>query len=88
MAKKKRKVIGSIVKGKDGKGDYIKILNDVELKAGSFINLESKAMKQKQLDTSVAEGKLTGDLVEKIQAGIDKMPEWVRFELYTLEESQ
>jgi hypothetical protein len=88
MGKKKRLIIGSVVKGKDGKPDYIKILNDVHLKAGQFLNLESKAEKQKKFTENVEAGKLTGDLVEKIQAQIDKFPTFVRFEIISLQDAE
>lgn len=93
MGKKKTVIIGSVVKarpGPDGKAkpDYIKIMNDVSLKAGQFLNLESKAERQKRLDESVASGKLTGKLVDDIQAGIDRSPDWERFRIVSLVDTE
>jgi hypothetical protein len=89
MAKKKTVIIGSIVKNKDKtKPDYIKIMNDVSLKAGQFLNLESKAERQKRLDESVENGKLSGKLVEDIQASIDKTPDFERFRIVSLVDTE
>lgn len=85
---KRRRVVGSIVKGKDGKTDYIKVLNEITLKKGQFLNLESKQAAQTQLNKSVSEGKLSGELVEKIQKSIDNTPEWVRFNIIMLEDKE
>ena len=55
----KRIQIGSILKGKDGKGDYIQIKEDVTLKKGDFLNLESQASKIASLQAAIANGKLS-----------------------------
>lgn len=105
MAKLKRKVIGSIVKGRpevDAKGnpvldasgkpvmkpDYIKVRGAHVLKDGQFLNLETKAQQLKNLETAVASGKLSGDLASQIRERVNKIPDWVRFEVVTLEEEQ
>lgn len=79
MAKVKYVEIGSVIKGQDGKPDYIKIKEDVSLKAGSFLNLESKASRLAGLEKSVADGKLSEEMAEKIRVNVEKTPEWVRF---------
>lgn len=86
MVKMKRKVIGSVVKGKEGKNDYIKVRGTHVLKDGQFLNLESKATQLKRLDEAVAAKKLTPDLAATIKARINKIPDFVRFEVITLEE--
>lgn len=77
MAKKKRKVVGSVCKSKDaGKPDYIKMREgDV------FYSLESPAYQLKSLQQAVADGKLSEDVAKVIQERIEKVPNWVRFEL-------
>jgi hypothetical protein len=77
----KRTVIGSIVKGKDGKPDYIKMSADVTLKQGDFLNLESKASQLKGLEAAVANGKLSGEIAETIKERLEKIPEFVRFQI-------
>lgn len=79
---KKRKTIGSVIKGKDGKADYIKIGNeDVVLKAGSYVNLESKKQRLESLDKAVADGKMKPETAEKVKAAVEKTPDFVRFSL-------
>lgn len=78
---KKRKVIGSVVKGKDGKPDYIKISQDVTLKAGQFVNLESKKSQLESVEKAEAEGKLSAEVAAKVRAAVEKIPDFVRFNL-------
>lgn len=86
MAKKRSITIGSVVKGKNGKGDYIKISRDVTLKEGTYLNLESKADQQKRLTESIENGKLSGDFAQKLQDRVNKIPDFVRFEIVKLED--
>ena len=88
MAKLKRKTVGSILKNKDkSKGDYIKIgQNDVVLKAGSVLMLESKASQLKSLEAAIESGKLSGELADKLKARAEKIPDFVRFEIVQLTE--
>ena len=85
MAKYKRTVVGSVVKGKDGKPDYIKVSKDITLKQGDFLNLESIAMQLKSLDKAVTDGKLSEDLAEKIRSNLEKIPDFVRFQIVHIE---
>jgi len=78
----KRIQIGSVLKSKDAsQPDYIKINEDVTLKKGDTLNLESKKSKLASLEKNVENGKLSGDLADKIREGIEKMPDFVRFEI-------
>lgn len=78
----KRVKVGSVLKSKDTtQPDYIKIDNDVTLKKGDILNLESKKSKLVQLEKNIEAGKLSGDLADKIREGIEKMPDFVRFEI-------
>jgi hypothetical protein len=86
MAKKKRLVVGSIWKGRDGKPDYIKINNDVVLTKGQFVNLESKAQKIKSLEDAIQAGRLSGDGAQKMLQNARDMNEGIRFELYVLQD--
>lgn len=81
----KRREVGSVVKGRDGKPDYIKISQDVTLKKGQYLNLESKAKQLENLQNAVASGKLSADLGEQIKERIEKMPEFVRFSVFVTE---
>lgn len=86
MAKSKRVVVGSVCKSKDsGKPDYIKIRDDMTLRKGQTLRLESKKFQLDSLQSAVSSGKLSGDLSEKIKERIEKIPDWVRFEIISLE---
>lgn len=78
----KRVKIGAIIKGKDGKADYIKVDNDVQLRRGMYINMESKKQQIESLSKAVQEGKLSAELGEKLLASAEKIPDFVRFELF------
>jgi hypothetical protein len=86
MAKSKRTVVGSVCKSKDaGKPDYIKVRDDVVLKKGQVLRLESKKFQLESLQGAVSSGKVSSELSEKIKDRIEKIPEWVRFEIIALE---
>jgi len=79
MAKSKRLVVGSVVKGKtvDGvkKPDYIK------MRDGTYLNLESPKQQLASMEKALSEGKLSEEVAEKIRERIAKIPEWVMFEV-------
>ena len=77
--KPKRKIVAQILKGKDGKGDYIKVDQDVSLKAGEFLELESSASIRKRADELLASGKIDEEFADKLREQADKIPSFVRF---------
>lgn len=77
----KRIQVGAIYKGKENKGDYIKIEEDITLKKGEFLNLESKASQIASLTKAIEEGKLSPEVGEKMLANAEKMPEFIRFRI-------
>ena len=82
MAKSKRVVVGSVCKSKDsGKPDYIKIREDMTLRKGQTLRLESKKFQLDSLQSAVGSGKISPDLSEKIKERIEKIPDFVRFEV-------
>jgi hypothetical protein len=82
MAKFKRTVIGSIVKSKDpGKGDYLKVSGSHVLTDGQFLNLESKASQLASLEAAIAAGKISGDNANGAKERINKIPDFVRFQV-------
>jgi len=86
MAKAKRSVVGSVCKSKDaGKPDYIKVRDDMSLRKGQILRLESKKYQLDSLQGAVAAGKLSSELGEKIRERIEKIPDWVRFEIVAVE---
>jgi hypothetical protein len=85
MASKKRLVIGSVIKGKEkGDPDYIKIRKNISLKEGEVLRLESKAQQISQVKTAIESGKLTPELGEEILSRLEKIPDFVRFEISKL----
>lgn len=89
MSKTKRSVVGSVCKSKDsGKPDYIKIRDDMSLKKGQVLRLESKRFQLDSLQSAVNSGKLSNELAQKIEERINKIPDWVRFEIVALETSE
>lgn len=81
MSKKKYLTVGSVVKGQNGKPDYIKLSQDVSLKKGQFLNLRSKKDRLASLDAMEASGKLSGEILEKLRERASKIPDFVRFEI-------
>ena len=77
----KRIQVGAIIKGRDGKPDYIKVNEDVTLKKGEFLNLESKASKIASLTAAIENGKLSQEVGQKMLEQAEKLPEFVRFEI-------
>jgi hypothetical protein len=85
MAKPKyrREKVGSICKGKDGKSDYFKVFKDHTLLDGSYLNLESKKDQLKNLEEGIAAGRLKDpETIASMRERIDKIPDYVRFEVY------
>lgn len=77
----KRINVGAIIKGKDGKPDYIKVNEDVILKKGEFLNLESQASKIASLNAAIENGKLSAEVGQKLIENAEKMPSFIRFEI-------
>lgn len=76
------RTIGSVVKSKDPtKGDYIKINEDVTLRKGDILNLESKKAVQDRLESLKAAGRLKPESEEKLQKYINNWKDFVRFEV-------
>jgi hypothetical protein len=89
MAKAKRSVVGSVCKSKDsGKPDYIKVRDDLSLRKGQILRLESKKYQLDSLQNAVTAGKLSSELGEKIRERIEKIPDWVRFEIVAVEAAE
>ena len=79
MAKKKRESVGSVYRSKEeGKPPYIK------MRDGQIYSLESAKFQRESLDKAVNAGKLSPEIAETIHARIDKIPEYVLFEIVKL----
>lgn len=74
----KYRQIGSVLKGKEGKGPYIKITEDITLKKGTFLNLSDPRKKPAEL---LALGVITEEVAAKMQEKADATPEWVKFDI-------
>ena len=83
MAKKKRMQVGSVMKSKNaGEPDYIK------MRDGKTYRLESKKSQLESLQKAVADGKLSPDVAEKVEERINKIPDFVRFEIIELVDAE
>lgn len=87
-----RQQIGKIVKKSDDKLRYpgvkefsLKIEQDITLKAGTYLNLENKAFKLASLEAN--KEKMSEENYEKALERINKMPEFVFFEVVRLEKT-
>ena len=76
-----RKTVGSIVKGLNGKPDYIKMSNDVNLKRGEFLNLESKATQIASIQEGITAGRIAQEKGDAMLERANKIPDFVRFEI-------
>lgn len=65
--------------GKTIKEFYIKITEDVTLKAGDYLNMENKQIKLASLNAN--RDKMSGEVYNKALERIEKMPDFVQFEL-------
>jgi len=89
MAKWTKTTVGSVLKAKEaGQPDYIKIKNDITLRAGQSLRLESKASKLKDLEQGIELGRINPELAEKIRTNIDKHPDFVRFDIVLLSKNE
>lgn len=87
MEKKKyrRRVIGSVLRSKDNPKDmYIKLREDVVLKAGEIVRLESKKQQLESLEAAVAAGKIGEEFAASRRAAIERIPDFVVSELIKL----
>lgn len=103
MAKFKRIKVGSIIKGRQEEGedgkplvvdgkpvmkpDSIKIYGNHTFLDGQYLNLESKETQRKNAAKGEASGKLKGEVLASIKARIEKIPDFVRFEVYKVEKN-
>jgi aminoglycoside/choline kinase family phosphotransferase len=95
MAKKRKVTIGSILKGRDGKPDYIKVTPEFEKIFGKYINLENEKTQLADLDKAVADEKLSEDYAQTRKEQVSqfwnkdtqfgkKLKEVIRFQLTAL----
>lgn len=77
----KRRTVGSICKRKDGKGRYLKMSEDVSLKKNEFLNLESQKEQLANLEEAESSGKISSENAAKVRERLNKIPDFVLFEL-------
>jgi len=69
----------------------VKVLKGILAKLGPeeklYINLESKASQMASLDAAVEAGKLDATYAEKQKGYVEKIPDFIRFELIVLDKS-
>ena len=85
MAKWQRLNIGDVLADKEDKSkSYIKINNDVTLKAGDYLNLESKKDQLDGITKAFEMGKVSEEVFESAKNRIEKIPDFVRFSIVKL----
>jgi hypothetical protein len=99
MAKFKRVTVGSICKAKEAnRPDYLKVRGDTveqfakallaaDRTKGMSLKLESKSFQLQNLADAVSQNKLSADMATKVEERINKIPNYVRFEVILLEEN-
>lgn len=81
----KKTIVGSVLKSKtEGEPDYIKINEDIVLKKGDTLSLESKKSQLTSIDKAVENGKMSEETADKIRANVEKMPIFIRFNIVKL----
>jgi len=87
--KKTYRTIGSVLKSQDGQGsDYIKIRENITLNEGECLRLESKQARLDSLEAAVAAGKLTEEYAAEQKVNINKIPEFVRFNIVQVKDAE
>lgn len=76
MAKYRK--VGQVLKGKDGKGFYIKMDEDVTLTKGQIVNVNDP---RKQPAELLALGVISEETAADMQKRAEALPEWVKFNL-------
>jgi CRISPR/Cas system-associated endoribonuclease Cas2 len=84
---KKRFYFGKILKGAEGKPDFLVIDKDITLKEGQFVNLESKKQRLDDLQESVSNGRLSEETASSLREKVNKLSDRVRFSLYIVREN-
>ena len=74
MAKKRKIILGAVIKGRDGKPDYIKVNGDHLVKDGMYLNLDTRTSQLESLNAAVMNGKLQEETAAKIRETIEKVP--------------
>lgn len=69
---------------KNHKRKHLKISNDLSFKKGDYLNLETKAEQLKNLNEAASAGKISEANAEKARERIEKIPDFVIFEVYQL----
>jgi len=83
----KRIKIGDVCKNKNKPGTHLKVYKDHVLKDGQYINFESKKEKLAGIEAARESGKITEEHYQKSLSIIEKMPDFVLFEAYILEQT-
>jgi hypothetical protein len=86
MSKKEYINFGSVLKSKKDGSSYIKISKDIKLEEGEFVNLKAPADEISRVQELMNSGKMGAEQGEKILSRLEKIKEFVRFELEVVRE--
>ena len=85
MAKWTRQIVGDVLKDKEDKSkSYIKVKADITLKAGDYLNLESKKHQLDGITKAFEEGKVNEEIFNSACERINKIPDFVMFSIVKL----
>jgi len=85
MAKWKREFVGDVLQDKNDETKfYIKIKQDISLKSGDYLNLESKQNQLDSLKGALERGSIDEDVYEKLVEKVENMPDFVKFSVIKL----
>ena len=85
--KSKRTIVGQILKGKDGKSDYIKVDADITLTKGEFLELENASTIRRRAEELLEQGKIDEKFADVLRESADKIPSFVRFRIIKKEQA-
>lgn len=85
----KRRNVGSVIKSSDpDKSNYIKVNEDINLRKGQFLSVESKKFQLSSLEKAIKAGKLSEEAGLKARARIEKIPDFVLGDIILVEKSE
>ena len=85
--------VGTITKKSDDRQKFedikeftLKINQDITLKAGTYLNLENKVFKKRNLEAN--RDKMSQEVFDSAMEKVDNMPDWVVFEVVQLSKNE
>lgn len=84
----KKVIVASVLKGQDGKPNYLKVDNDVVLKKGQFLNMQTTKQERESLEANISNGKIKADMGKILLEKLEKRPDFVLANIYFLDKTE